>query len=260
MSQNDLTSLLRAWPFESGEILVRLIEAEDGRPLIQMRVDLGILQMEVTGRPDGQRIDGHETVLDAFVAKLAEHEAHEGHGDSESEDAAGGSFSIGEAEARRLREEVIQFYHRYVSFFALDEFEGVIRDADHNLAIIDFCCRYGETEFDQQVMEQLRPNTLMMRARAQASQAIAAKDTKAALAAIEAGLEQIREAMDRMGEGEEFEESSEVQILRSMREALVPKLPASQRVELQDRLKAALAAENYELAAILRDEIRMLKD
>jgi protein-arginine kinase activator protein McsA len=45
-----------------------------------------------------------------------------------------------------------------------------------------------------------------------------------------------------------------------MREALVPKLPASQRVELQQRLQAALDAENYELAAILRDELRMMSD
>ena len=38
-----------------------------------------------------------------------------------------------------------------------------------------------------------------------------------------------------------------------MRDALVPKLPSSQRVELQERLQAAIDAENYELAAILRD-------
>jgi protein-arginine kinase activator protein McsA len=45
-----------------------------------------------------------------------------------------------------------------------------------------------------------------------------------------------------------------------MRDALVPKLPLSQRAELRQRLEAAIAAENYELAAILRDELRMLGD
>ena len=43
-----------------------------------------------------------------------------------------------------------------------------------------------------------------------------------------------------------------------MRDALVPRLPASQRVELEERLRAAIDAENYELAAILRDELRLL--
>ncbi len=45
-----------------------------------------------------------------------------------------------------------------------------------------------------------------------------------------------------------------------MRDALVPKLPVSQRMELKERLQAALDAENYELAAVLRDELRLLTE
>ena len=51
---------------------------------------------------------------------------------------------------------------------------------------------------------------------------------------------------------------NEVQLLRGMRDALVPKLPMSQRAELEERMQAALDAENYELAAILRDELRLM--
>jgi protein-arginine kinase activator protein McsA len=51
-----------------------------------------------------------------------------------------------------------------------------------------------------------------------------------------------------------------VQLLLGMRDLLTPKLPASQRIELEDRLQTALANENYELAAILRDEIRQMKN
>ena len=57
---------------------------------------------------------------------------------------------------------------------------------------------------------------------------------------------------------EAFNQANEVQVLRGMRDALVPKLPMSQRVELEERLRAAIDAENFELAAILRDELRML--
>ena len=49
-------------------------------------------------------------------------------------------------------------------------------------------------------------------------------------------------------------------MLRGMRDALVPKLPVSQKSELKDRLARAIEQENYELAAILRDELRLLKD
>ena len=45
-----------------------------------------------------------------------------------------------------------------------------------------------------------------------------------------------------------------------LRDALVPQLPVSQRSELEERIRAAIDAENYELAAILRDELRILDD
>jgi hypothetical protein len=56
-----------------------------------------------------------------------------------------------------------------------------------------------------------------------------------------------------------FERSSEVTLLRGMRDALVPRLPTSKRAELEERLRRAVAAENFELAAILRDELRSME-
>ena len=55
-----------------------------------------------------------------------------------------------------------------------------------------------------------------------------------------------------------FEASQEARVLLGMREMLVPQLPSSQRQELRDRLKDALAVENFELAAILRNELRLM--
>ena len=52
----------------------------------------------------------------------------------------------------------------------------------------------------------------------------------------------------------------EIQLLRGMRDELMLKLPASQKYELRERLRQAVEQENYELAAILRDELRMMKD
>jgi protein-arginine kinase activator protein McsA len=64
---------------------------------------------------------------------------------------------------------------------------------------------------------------------------------------------------EQSGQAAAYDEANEVQLLRGMRDALVPKLPISQRMELQERLRAAIDAENYELAAMLRDELRLLK-
>jgi hypothetical protein len=48
---SDLTKLLDEWPYQPGQINVRLIEGEDGEPRVQLRLDLGIMQMRVDGRP-----------------------------------------------------------------------------------------------------------------------------------------------------------------------------------------------------------------
>src|SRR5213080_2095609 len=59
----DLNTLLRDWPHEPGAIKVRKIIGLDGREKLQLRIDLGVLQMEMTGRPDGQRPHNCESLL-----------------------------------------------------------------------------------------------------------------------------------------------------------------------------------------------------
>jgi hypothetical protein len=136
----------------------------------------------------------------------------------------------------------------------------VIRDTTRNLRVLDLCAQHAETEADRAALEQFRPYITMMRARAMASQALKDNEPKAALHAIDEGLDALKQYFAESGEPDMFEQSSEVQMLRGMREALVPKLPVSQKTELRARLAKALEQENYELAAILRDELRLLKD
>ena len=68
--------------------------------------------------------------------------------------------------------------------------------------------------------------------------------------------EKCREVADPNNDG--VADPPEVAMLEGMRDVLQPKLPVSQRYELERRLASALANENYELAAILRDELRQL--
>ncbi len=67
MSQ-DITSILADWDFDPDELQVRLIAGDDGKEKIQMRVDLGVLQMELSGRPDGRKPHGFESLLDFYEA------------------------------------------------------------------------------------------------------------------------------------------------------------------------------------------------
>ncbi len=251
MSDIDLTTLLRSWPYEPGRICARRIAGDDDRPKLQVRLDLGVLQMEMQGRPDGLRPEGFESLLAFQQDRLERYTKQTG----ESE-----GFVLGADEARALREEAVQYYHRYVGLFSLGDFEGVIRDTTRNLQVFDLCRDYAAEETDRTVLEQFRAYVIMMRTRAQAEQAMAADRPKAALGAIDAALAELKTIFEQAGHADLYDQANDVQLLRGMRDALVPKLPGSQRVELQERLRGALDAENYELAAILRDELRMMED
>src|SRR5947209_8446986 len=74
----DITPVLKGWDYEAGTINVRKISGEDGSPKLQMRLDLGLLQMELTGRPDGHRPHGCESLLEYFETQLADHKGKHG--------------------------------------------------------------------------------------------------------------------------------------------------------------------------------------
>ena len=83
MDEIDLTKILKDWPYEPGNVNVRMIKARDERPLIQLRIDLGILQMEVQNRPDGKEPHGFASLLDYHLnqIQLAQKEQASGNDD-----------------------------------------------------------------------------------------------------------------------------------------------------------------------------------
>jgi len=268
----DLSKLLDEWPFVPGQISVRVIEGDDHEPRIQVRLDLGIIQMEMDGRPDGQRPHDAPSLLEYHESRISSGEAEDDAvaDASEGEPPVASAAPIDEDDdedaprfldqeaCKQLREEAQQYYHRYIALLVLEDFEGVVRDTTRNLRVLDMFRDHAIDEDDRVAMEPHRPYVMMMRTRALASHALQAEESKAAVAAIDDGLHTLRSYYDSVGRPELFDKSSESAMLREMRESLVPKLPVSQRAELKQRLEAAIASENFELAAILRDELRML--
>lgn len=263
----DLSDLLDEWPFEPGKINVRLIQGQDGDPIIQVRLDLGILQMRADGRPDGEHPNGYESLLEYHETRLDEHTSADPDPGPTPDDpqppdapAAQPGFRLTGDECRQLREEASQYSHRYIALLVLEDFEGVVRDTTRNLRMLDLLAAHGATQGDRQSIEPQRAYLTMMRARAMASQAVKDGEPKAAVLALDEGLAALKSVFDAQGRPEMFETCKEAEALRGMREALVPKLPVSQKAELRARLDEAILNENYELAAILRDELRMLPD
>ena len=241
----DIEQILCKWPFEPGQLNVREVEADDGRRIIQVRVMLGLLQFETTGRPDGARPGGKDSLL-AYVESEREKFTAEG--------GEKGDFRINGEQAAALREEAGMHHHRFVACMSLEDYSGVMVDTAHNLRIFDFCAAHAEAAQDREVLEQFRTQVIATQARACAAQAVRDGRAKVALEAIDRAIEMILSSVSNSDQAE----PPEIGLLQGMRDALVPRLPSSQRHELEQRLLAAIEAENYELAAVLRDELRLM--
>jgi hypothetical protein len=234
---DDLTPILSEWPWEPGRLDVRRIQGADGRLLLQVRVELGVLQMEADGRPDGRSHQGHDSAL-AW--------------------ARAGAAALGPTAVGDLATEMGQRRQRALACAMLEDWVRVRRDAMDNLEAIELIARRGADPSDRARFDGWRPHELAMRARAEAAIAVASARRDLAQAALDAGLHAVREAWVRVRRPDLAENGPEVALLRALLDALTLKLPTSQRHELERRLQEALALENYELAAILRDELRQM--
>ena len=68
----DISPLLDHWAYKPGQVVVRKFKGKDGKEKIQLRVDLGLLQMNAEGRPDGKRPFGHNSLVRLLPGETAQ--------------------------------------------------------------------------------------------------------------------------------------------------------------------------------------------
>lgn len=230
--------ILGQWPFDPEEVRVRVCQGADKREVLQMRVDLGVLQLEVKHRPDGMRPHGCETYLDYMLAEAAHR---------------GIDFRLDEEQCREIDREFVQFYHRRVCWLKLREFRRAVSDADHTLSLMDFCLEHSHDEQWTASHEQYRPFVLVHRIQAAALAELDEHGAERAIQEINRGLQVLRQVLAELEWEGEFEDQELVQRLLQLRETLREEYGLGRT--LQERLADAVAAEEYELAARLRDEL-----
>jgi len=235
---HDIDYILRNWPFQPGVISARLLSAKDGREVIQMRIDMGILQMETAGRPDGDRPEGLSTYLDYLR-----------HEDAQLD----GGLVLSEDQASEVDREFFQFYHRRICWLALREFEKAIADADHTLALMDFVQEHSPSDDWTVSHEQYRPFVLFHRTQAAALSKLEVAGPEAAIEEINSGLERIHSVYEAVDGDEQFGDDEMVGQLRELQDWLREHYDIERT--LSEQLADAVASEQYELAARLRDEI-----
>ena len=234
-----LDSILEDWEHDPLAVSVRLVKGDDDRDLIQMRIELGLMQLETTGRPDGWRPEGSDTYFDHLL---------------ELEMSQGDDFEMSEEQCFECDREFVQFYHRRICWLAMQDYEKAVRDADHTLGLMDYCVRHSNDEQWIHSHEQYRPFVMYHRIQADAMSKLVDDDPEEAIQSINRGLDQLRTLYEKHNLEDEFENDELVGRLVELRESLRDQFEVGRT--LHEQLSDAVASEEYELAARIRDKLQ----
>jgi hypothetical protein len=245
----DLRKMLDDWPYRADDN-VRLVTGADGRQVLQVRLPLGIEQYELEGRPDGRRPHNKESALDFHVARLeaARFEAKESR------------FTLSAEDCAELFDEGTLYYSRYLHLFQVGDWERTVRDTGRNLRLFDFVRAHALREEDRQHLEKWRPYLLRMNGVARAMQALGGDDYAGALNRINEVAGQLTALPEIEDETFRFERERSLLVLRQMADEIRRAKPVSRLEQLEAELHKAVAAEEFERAAGLRDRIRALRE
>ena len=245
--KQDIDDILKQWPFDPMSVNVRLLDSAQRR-VLQMRVDMGILQLETEGRPDGNRFQGATTYFE-YLQRM--------HSQSLE-------FELDEDRCLEIDREFVQFYHRRVCWLQLKEFKRAVQDADHTLGLMDFCKTHSPDEQWTISHEQYRPFVLYHRTQAAALAHLNGEEddelneenrdaAEYAIEEVNSGLAHLKTLFVEYDAEEQFEEDELVQRLTEFREGLREKYDVG--MTLNEQLASAVLNEDYELAASLRDQL-----
>lgn len=244
----DLTRLLQSWPYQPGQVAAKRFKGRDGQQKIQLRVDLGLLQMNADGRPDGKRPLGMESWFHVMQARLKEYrEANAG----SDED-----FEVGPEECGKLQQECIQYHHRYICLFQLEDFAGVELDCERNLKVFEFVALHAPTEDAAWSLLQFIPQLLMMRTRARGTAALKQEQFDDAIMLIGDGIAELERFYTENERVQMMDGSPELASLRDWLSQITSRRPISEAERLERDLAEAIRSEDYERAARVRDQIK----
>jgi len=244
----DLTEFFRSWKYDPDN-QVRIIRADDGREVLQIRQPLGVEQYELDGRPDGLEPEGFGSYLELHQNRLQRHIEQTG-----SEEG----FVLSHEDFLQLQNEGLLNYYRYLVLFQIGDFERTARDTGHNLQLCDLVDRFASSEEDKKEMLQYRPYILRMHAIARAMVSLHRELKAAAKQILESAIEEIEKMPPIDTPAFQFERIRSLNYLRSTLKQVLER-KASPLDRLKQELDEALEQENYERAAELRDRIRTLK-
>ena len=248
--RRDMDETLQGWPYEPepAEVIAREVRARDGRTVLQIRVELGVLQLEVGGRPDGLRPHGFPSYLDYLRYRASTRASGAG---------ARAKWTMSADQCAEADREFVQFFHRRVAWLALQRYDRGLLDADHTLALMDFVVEHGIGEEYIASHERFRGLVLFHRTQAAAALALERRKPEEAIDAVHEGIARITSHQNQWSADLDQGENPNQPLTEQLR-VLEQEIRKNFAVEktLREQLDEAVAREDYERAARLRDQIR----
>ena len=205
----DIGNILKSWEYQSNALTIRKIMGDDGKEKIQIRINLGILQMETEERPDGKTPHYAKSLLEYYDSLIEEFKERDGTAES---------FTLTKRDMRELDDELMQYYHRRICFFALGDYGYARRDAEHNLRLMDIIEQHCKDQNYTASHERFRPFVIMERARAIGLESIGSGDYADAMKHVSDAIDTIEKIYEERGVStEEMQESRELTILKKWR-------------------------------------------
>jgi hypothetical protein len=243
----DLRHVLDGWPYDP-ENNVRVVLGNDGREVLQVRLCMGIEQYEMTGRPDGKRPHGKDSAFDHYQECWVQ----------ARDRGEASTFALSAEQCAELFTEGMLYYYRYLNLFQVRNWGGTIRDTTRNLRLFDFVHRHAEREEDQNYLEQWRPYIMRINVTAAAMVQLEAGAHKTALELLQQTMHKIESLSDMDDQNFQVERKRSLLTLRELARQIEKNRPVSEQERLQGELRQAIAKQEFERAAELRDRIRAL--
>ncbi len=250
--RKDIDDALRDWPYDpdAGGVIARQVRTKDGRSVLQVRQELGVLQMETDGRPDGDRPHGFRTYLDYLRHCAADRAARPG--------KAGPPWQMSDDQYPEVDREIVQYYQRRLAWLALHRYDRMLADAEHSVALLDFVRRHCDDAEYIASHERFRGLILFHKAQARAAMALERHKPDEAVDAVREGVASIQQHHGDWLREHEDDDETPAPALMDQLQRLEKEIRRSfdVRTTLREQLDEAVAHEDYERAARLRDQIR----
>ena len=151
-------------------------------------------------------------------------------------------------------------YKRYAFLIQLHDYRRVVRDTERNMELFRFVNRYAEDEEDRDNLEKWWPYILRINGVAQAMIAVGDQDYDSALAIVQRTRARIGTWPEVEAEEFYIERERSEAALEELEQEILQKRPLSQKEQLERWLQEAVDSEDFEKAALLRDELKKLRE